>query len=93
MKFVGSSHNGSDAPLWVQQLVLAGWAEIEIEEIDNSGWSPGERPRPTIERYEVRTWTTADQRRFKFLAIAGKDRDYIESLASPMFSGRGRARS
>jgi hypothetical protein len=33
----------------------------------------------------VRRWQTHDGRRRKFLAIAGQDRLYIESLAAPMF--------
>jgi hypothetical protein len=70
----------------VQHLVVAGWKEIE--QADNAGWQPCERPKPPIERYLVRTWTMADQRRFKFLTIAGKDRDYIESLAAPMIRKR-----
>jgi hypothetical protein len=86
MKFVGGTRSGSDAPTWVQQLVLAGWKEVEVEQVDNAGWSPEGRAKPPTERYLVRTWTTADQQRFKFLAIAGKDRDYIESVAAPMFS-------
>jgi hypothetical protein len=44
------------------------------------GWVMGLEPTTT-----GITITTADQRRFKFSAISGKDRDYIESLAGPMF--------
>lgn len=85
MKFIGGSRNGSDAPMWVQQLVLGGWKSVELEEVDNGGWGgrPGARP---VETYHVRSWHFSDGRApVKFLAIAGKDRDYIESLAAPMF--------
>ena len=46
--------------------------------------SNGETAQRT-ERYVVRTWNTADGRRFRFLAIAGKDRKYIKSMAAPLF--------
>jgi hypothetical protein len=86
MKFVGGSRHGQDAPDWVRALAVAGQREFNIEEHRASGWNQAfDEATPSLETYVVRTWTTADGRRFRFLAITGKDRNHIESMAAPMF--------
>ena len=90
MKFVGGTRHSQDAPDWVLHLVVAGQREFDIEEHRASGWNQAfDEGEPRLETYVVRTWNTADGRRFKFLAIAGKDRNYIESMAAPLFKTRG----
>jgi hypothetical protein len=67
---------------------------IDIEVlIPSPGWQPDrtepEAPtEPVVETYVVRTWRMYDTKPFKFLAIAGRDRAYIESLAWPLFEPR-----
>jgi hypothetical protein len=91
VKFVGGTHHGREAPEWVQHLVVAGVKTIDIEAVRPSpGWQPAwaepQTPtEPVIETYVVRTWRMYGVAPFKFLAIAGKDRAYIESLAWPLF--------
>jgi len=80
--------------MWVQQLVLGGETSIDIEEHDaGGGWQPGGAPvkAPVVETYVVRTWRMYGEVPFKFLAIAGRDRTYVESLAWPLFEPRGDA--
>jgi len=90
MKFIGGTRHSQDAPEWVRALVIAGQREVDIEEHTSGGAEP---PTPQrIERYVVRTWTAVDGRRFKFLAIAGKGRHYIELMAAPLLSTYGRGR-
>lgn len=92
MTFVGGTWHSLEAPMWVQQLVLGGWVEIRIPERQpetpyRPAWAEPEQPKQDshVETYVVRTWNTNDQAPFKFLAIAGRDRNYIESLAWKVF--------
>lgn len=91
MKCIGGTWHGRDAPDWVQHLVVAGQREISLEEVPpeayQPAWSEPEPPKGPgrIETYVVRTWRMNDREPFKFLAIKGKDRDWIESMAWPIF--------
>ena len=95
MKFIGGTHHNRDAPMWVKQLVLGGATTIDIEEFhEASSWVPnasapnGKTYR--VETYRVERWHSPGHDDITFLAIAGKDRDYIESLARPVLTGRRR---
>ncbi|MFL6664772.1 MAG: hypothetical protein ACJ8G7_21560 [Rhizobacter sp.] len=89
MKFIGGTHHGQEAPDWVQHLVVAGWVEIEMPKRSaGGGWGPAPQTKPELERYVVRTWTTMDGQRFKFLAEAERDRAYLESIALPLFKAK-----
>jgi len=83
MKFVGGTRHGQDAPEWVRALVVVGQREFDIEEHTPSGGDPSTPRR--IERYVVRTWTTAEGHCFRTLAIAGMESDCVDSMAAPRF--------